>query len=70
MTQGRCDICDSVKDTVRKEAGEKPLHVEGLLKTATECLVEYSNVVVHIFLKSIEIFTALSRFGPMPTLKR
>ena len=23
-------ICDSVEDTVRKEAGEKPLHVEGL----------------------------------------
>jgi ribosome-associated protein len=43
-------ICDSVEDTVRKEAGEKPLHVEGL-ENCYWVLLDYSNVVVHIFLE-------------------
>jgi ribosome-associated protein len=43
-------ICDSVEDIVRREAGEKPLHVEGL-ENCYWVLLDYSNVVVHIFLE-------------------
>jgi ribosome-associated protein len=48
-------ICDSVEDTVRKEAGEKPLHVEGL-ENCYWVLLDYSNVVVHIFLEEHRSF--------------
>jgi len=51
-------ICDSVEDTVRKEAGEKPLHVEGL-ENCYWVLVDYSNVVVHIFLEEQRNFYSL-----------
>ena len=51
-------ICDSVEDTVRKEAGEKPLHVEGL-ENCYWVLVDYSNVVVHIFLEEHRNFYSL-----------
>jgi ribosome-associated protein len=48
-------ISDSVEDTVRKEAGEKPLHVEGL-ENCYWVLLDYSNVVVHIFLEEHRSF--------------
>jgi len=51
-------ICDSVEDIVRKEAGEKPLHVEGL-ENCYWVLVDYSNVVVHIFLEEHRNFYSL-----------
>ena len=51
-------ICDSVEDTVRKEAGEKPLHVEGL-ENCYWVLIDYSNVVVHIFLEEQRNFYSL-----------
>ena len=51
-------ICDSVEDTVRKEAGEKPLHVEGL-ENCYWVLIDYSNVVVHIFLEEHRNFYSL-----------
>ena len=43
-------IADSVEDMVRKSVGEKPLHVEGL-ENCFWVLLDYSNVVVHVFLE-------------------
>jgi ribosome-associated protein len=51
-------ISDSVEDTVRRDAGEKPLHVEGL-ENCFWVLVDYGNVVVHIFLEEYRNFYSL-----------
>ncbi|MCU0473098.1 MAG: ribosome silencing factor [Bacteroidales bacterium] len=51
-------ICDSVEDTVRKVAGEKPLHVEGL-DNCYWVLLDYGNVVVHIFQEEYRSFYSL-----------
>jgi len=51
-------ICDSVEDNVRKLAGEKPLHVEGL-DNSFWVLVDYGNVIVHIFLEEYRNFYSL-----------
>jgi ribosome-associated protein len=51
-------ICDSVEDTVRKAAGEKPLHVEGL-DNCFWVLLDYGNVVVHIFQEEYRNFYSL-----------
>ena len=48
-------ICDSVEDAVRMESGEKPLHVEGL-ENCFWVLLDYGNVVVHIFLDEYRNF--------------
>jgi ribosome-associated protein len=41
-------ISYSVEDTARKEAGEKPNHVEGL-ENCFWVLIDYGDVIVHIF---------------------
>ncbi len=51
-------ICDSVEDTVRNESGEKPLHVEGL-DNCFWVLLDYGNVIVHIFLEEYRNFYSL-----------
>ena len=51
-------ICDSVEDTVRLEAGEKPIHVEGL-DNSFWVLIDYGNVIVHIFLEEYRKFYSL-----------
>ena len=51
-------ISDSVDDIVRKEAGEKPLHVEGL-DNCFWVLIDYGNVVVHIFVEEYRNFYTL-----------
>jgi ribosome-associated protein len=51
-------LCDSVDDTVRKKAGEKPLHIEGL-DNCFWVLLDYGNVVVHIFLEKYREFYSL-----------
>ena len=51
-------ICDSVDDTVRKEAGEKPMHIEGL-DNCFWVLLDYGNVIVHIFMEEYMIFYSL-----------
>jgi ribosome-associated protein len=48
-------ICDSVEDKARLEAGEKPLHVEGL-DNCFWVLLDYGDVVVHIFLEEYRDF--------------
>lgn len=51
-------ICDSVEDTVRDIAGEKPFHVEGL-ENCFWVLLDYGNVIVHIFLEEYRSFYSL-----------
>jgi ribosome-associated protein len=51
-------ICDSVDDTVRKEAGEKPIHIEGL-ENCFWVLLDYGNVIVHVFLEEYRKFYSL-----------
>lgn len=51
-------ICDSVEDKVRKTAGEKPVHVEGL-DNCFWVLLDYGNVIVHIFLEEYRNFYSL-----------
>jgi len=51
-------LSDSVEDTVRKDTGEKPLHLEGL-DNCYWVLVDYGNVIVHIFLEEYRNFYSL-----------
>jgi len=51
-------ICDSVDDTVRKEASEKPIHIEGL-ENCFWVLLDYGNVIVHVFLEEYRKFYSL-----------
>jgi len=51
-------LCDSVEDTVRKESGEKPLHIEGL-DNCFWVLLDYGNVIVHVFLEEYRNFYSL-----------
>jgi ribosome-associated protein len=51
-------ICDSVDDNVRKEANEKPMHIEGL-GNCFWVLLDYGNVIVHVFLEEYRNFYSL-----------
>ena len=51
-------ICDSVEETVRRASGEKPFHVEGL-DNCFWVLLDYGNVIVHIFLEEYRNFYSL-----------
>jgi ribosome-associated protein len=51
-------ICDSIDDTVRKEAGEKPFHIEGQ-ENNFWVLLDYGNVIVHVFLEEYRTFYSL-----------
>lgn len=51
-------ICDSVEDTVRMETGEKPFHREGL-ENCFWVLIDYGNVIVHIFQEEYRNFYSL-----------
>jgi ribosome-associated protein len=51
-------ICDSIDDIVRKEAEEKPLHIEGL-DNCFWVLLDYGNVIVHVFLEEYRSFYSL-----------
>lgn len=48
-------LTDSVLETVKEETGEKAWHKEGL-NNATWVLLDYSDVVVHIFQKEYRDF--------------
>jgi ribosome-associated protein len=51
-------ISYSVEEVVRKEAGEKPLHVEGL-ENCFWVLIDYGDVIVHIFQEESRNFYSL-----------
>jgi ribosome-associated protein len=51
-------ICNSVEEAARKEAGERPMHIEGL-DNCFWVLLDYGNVVVHIFLEKYRNFYSL-----------
>jgi ribosome-associated protein len=51
-------ICDSVEDIVRTQAGEKPMHMEGL-DNCFWVLLDYGTVIVHIFLEEYRNFYSL-----------
>lgn len=51
-------ICYSVEDAVRKEAGQKPFHVEGL-ENCFWVLLDYGDVIVHIFQDEYRKFYSL-----------
>jgi ribosome-associated protein len=61
-------ICDSVDDTVRKEAGEKPLHLEGL-DNCLWVLLDYGNVIVHIFIDEYRTFYSLESLWADATIE-
>ena len=48
-------IADSVSDYVRIHAGEKPVAVEGM-RSARWVAMDYSDVLVHIFLPDVREF--------------
>ena len=51
-------IADSVKKIVSKEIQEKPWHIEGL-NTSEWVLIDYSDIVVHVFQEETRDFFRL-----------
>ncbi len=51
-------IADSVEDKVREQLSEKPLHDEGR-QNAIWILLDYHNVIVHVFQKEARQFYSL-----------
>lgn len=51
-------LADSVKDVVKEKLGERPFHTEGYAK-GEWVLVDYVNIVVHIFLPRLRDFYRL-----------
>ncbi|MCQ2226457.1 MAG: ribosome silencing factor [Bacteroidales bacterium] len=51
-------IADSVEDKVREQLGEKPYHIEGR-QNALWVLMDYGNVIVHIFQKDAREFYSI-----------
>ena len=51
-------ITDSVKKIVSKEIQEKPWHIEGL-NTSEWVLIDYSDIVVHVFQEQTREFYRL-----------
>jgi len=51
-------ISYSVEDTTRKEAGEKPIRIEGL-ENCFWVLLDYGDIVVHVFQEEYRSFYSL-----------
>ena len=62
-------ISYSVEDTVRKEAGEKPIHVEGL-ENCFWVLIDYGDVIVHIFQEEYRNFYSLESLWADANIER
>lgn len=53
-------LTDSVSEQVKLETGQNPLHREGL-KNAEWILIDYGDILVHIFQESTRIFYNLEQ---------
>ena len=62
-------ICDSVEEIVRKDTGEKPLHIEGL-ENCYWVLLDYGSVVVHVFLEEYRNFYSLESLWSDATIEK
>jgi ribosome-associated protein len=62
-------LCDSVDDTVRKDTGEKPLHLEGL-DNCFWVLLDYGSVIVHIFMEEYRNFYSLESLWSDATIEK
>ncbi len=62
-------IADSVEDFVRKTTGDKPWHKEGF-ENAEWILLDYVNVVVHIFQDQSRIFYNLEKLWDDAEIKK
>jgi ribosome-associated protein len=61
-------LADSVDDMVRLEANEKPLHIEGM-DNCFWVLLDYGNVIVHIFLEEYRSFYSLESLWADATIE-
>jgi ribosome-associated protein len=62
-------ISYAVEDTVRKGAGEKPLHIEGL-ENCFWVLIDYGDVIVHIFQEEYRNFYSLESLWADANIER
>jgi ribosome-associated protein len=53
-------IADEVLDRMREERGSRPLHIEGY-ETATWVLLDYGDLIVHVFTEESRQFYQLER---------
>ena len=60
-------IVNSIQKKVSKAAHEKPYHIEGT-ENAEWILMDYINVVIHVFQKHKREFITLKTFGAMQKL--
>ncbi|MFW5754361.1 MAG: ribosome silencing factor [Marinilabiliaceae bacterium] len=51
-------VSEAVEEIVHRDAGEKPFHIEGK-QNAEWILLDYMNVVVHVFQKPVRRFYSL-----------
>jgi ribosome-associated protein len=61
-------ICDSIEETVHKEVKEKPSHIEGL-DNCFWVLLDYGNVIVHVFIEEYRNFYSLESLWADATIK-
>lgn len=62
-------IVDSIKETVRKQADEKPFAVDGL-RNAEWVALDYADVLVHVFLPEVRNFYNLEHLWADAKLSR
>ena len=61
-------IAEEIEDKVRAAGGGSPIRIEGLAD-ATWVLIDYGDVVVHVFLEETRTFYDLERlWGDVPRL--
>ena len=58
-------IVNSIQKKVSKETKDKPWHIEGM-DNAEWVLMDYVNVVVHVFRSTYASIMTLKAFGEMP----
>jgi ribosome-associated protein len=51
-------VSESVEEIVRRDSGEKPFHIEGK-QNSEWILLDYLNVVVHVFQKQVRRYYSL-----------